>query len=41
VGVNGKAYVYDRENALPTADFLDPNDTVNEDAATFTRSPRS
>lgn len=36
MGVNGKAYVYDRENALPTADFLDPNDTVNESAATFT-----
>jgi hypothetical protein len=36
VGVNGKAYVYNRENALPTADFLDPNDTVNEGAATFT-----
>lgn len=35
-GVSGKAYVYDRENALPTADFLDPNDTVNESAATFT-----
>jgi hypothetical protein len=37
VGVNGKAYVYDRENALPTADFLNPNDTVNEDAGTFTQ----
>ena len=36
VGVNGKAYVYDRENALPSADFLDPNDTVNESAGTFT-----
>jgi hypothetical protein len=36
VGVNGKAYVYERENGLPTADFLDPNDTVNEGAATFT-----
>lgn len=34
--VNGKAYVYERENALPTVDFLDPNDTVNESAATFT-----
>lgn len=34
--VNGKAYVYDRENTLPTADWLDPNDTINEDAATFT-----
>ena len=36
VGVNGKAYVYNRENALATADFLDPNDTVNEGASTFT-----
>lgn len=36
VGVNGKAYVYNRENTLPSADFLDPNDTVNESAATFT-----
>lgn len=36
VGVNGKAYVYDRENALPSADFLDPNDTVNESAGSFT-----
>jgi hypothetical protein len=32
----GKAYLYVRENALPTVDFLDPNDAVNEDAATFT-----
>lgn len=36
VGINGKAYVYDRENSLPTAAFLDPNDTIGEDAATFT-----
>ena len=35
-GVNGKAYVYDRENTLSEADFLDPNDVVNEGAATFT-----
>lgn len=35
-GVNGKAYVYDRENTLSEADFLDPNDPVNEGAATFT-----
>ncbi len=34
--VTGKAYVYDRENVLATADFLDPNDTVLEDASTFT-----
>ena len=32
----GKAYVYIRENALPTVDFLDPNDVVLEGAATFT-----
>jgi HK97 family phage major capsid protein len=34
--VNGKAYVYDRENGLATASWLDPNDPVTEDAATFT-----
>lgn len=34
--VDGKAYVYHRENALPTVDFLDPNDTVSENAGTFT-----
>ena len=34
--VNGKAYVYHRENTLPTVSFLDPNDTVTEDAGTFT-----
>ncbi len=34
--VTGKAYVYDRENALATADFLDPNETVTEGASTFT-----
>mgnify|MGYP001397672887 FL=1 len=36
VGVNGKAYVYNRENTLGSADWLDPNDPVNESAATFT-----
>lgn len=36
VQVNGKAYVYHRENVLPTVDFLDPNDAVNEGAGTFT-----
>jgi hypothetical protein len=35
VGVNGKAYVYDRENTLPTAEFLDPNEETEENAATF------
>jgi len=34
--VNGKAYVYNRESTLGGADWLDPNDTVNEGAATFT-----
>lgn len=36
MGITGKAYVYDRENTLATADFLDPNDLVNEGASTFT-----
>ena len=36
MGINGKAYVYDREDTLATADFLDPNDAVNESASTFT-----
>jgi hypothetical protein len=35
-GVNGKAYVYERENTLASADFLDPNDAINESASTFT-----
>lgn len=34
--VTGKAYVYNRENALPTVAFLDPNDPVPESAGTFT-----
>lgn len=34
--VNGKAYVYNRENQLATAAWLDPNDTVPESASTFT-----
>lgn len=34
--VTGKAYVYDRESTLATADWLDPNDAVNEGASTFT-----
>lgn len=36
VGINGKAYVYNRENSLPSADFLSPNDQVNESAGDFT-----
>lgn len=31
----GKAYVYNREKAVVEAEFLDPNDTVNEGAAEF------
>jgi hypothetical protein len=34
--VNGKAYVYNRENTLGSADWLDPNDAVSESAASFT-----
>lgn len=36
VGIQGKAYVYNRENTLSGADWLDPNDAINESAATFT-----
>jgi hypothetical protein len=36
VKTEGKAYVYHRENTLGGADWLDPNDAVNESAATFT-----
>lgn len=36
MGIQGKAYVYDRENTIASADFLDPNDAVNEGASTFT-----
>lgn len=35
VQVNGKAYVYNREKTLGGADWLDPNDVVNEQASTF------
>jgi hypothetical protein len=34
--VNGKAYLYKRENTLASATYLDPNDTVVEEASTFT-----
>lgn len=34
--VNGKAYLYKRENTLATASYLDPYDTVPEEASTFT-----
>lgn len=33
--VDGKAYVYNRENTLATANWLDPNDVVAEDASKF------
>lgn len=36
VKTDGKAYVYNREATLGGADWLDPNDPVNESAATFT-----
>lgn len=36
VQVNSKAYVYERETTIGSADWLDPNDTVNESTATFT-----
>lgn len=36
VKTEGKAYVYNRENALSEAIFVDPNDTITEGAATFT-----
>jgi hypothetical protein len=36
VGVNGKAYVYNRETTLSGADWLDPNEGINESASTFT-----
>lgn len=36
VKVNGKAYVYNRENTLSEADFLSPNDIVNEGASDVT-----
>lgn len=35
VGVNGKAYVYNRELSNAGADWLDPNDPINESASTF------
>lgn len=34
--VQGKAYVYNRENTLGGVGFLDPNDTISESASTFT-----
>lgn len=34
--VNSKALVYNRENTLAEGDWLDPNEVINESAATFT-----
>lgn len=34
--VDGKAYLYKRENVLPTVEFLDPYEDVPESAGTFT-----
>lgn len=34
--VSSKAYLYNRENTLATADFLDPNEEIKENASTFT-----
>jgi len=34
--ISGKAYVYDRENTIGGADFLDVNEVVPEEASTFT-----
>lgn len=34
---NSKAYVYNRENALASVAFADPNDTITESASTFTQ----
>lgn len=34
--VNSKALVYNREKTLAGADWLDPNDTIAEEASTFT-----
>jgi hypothetical protein len=36
VKTEGKAYVYNRENGVVEAAFLDPNDNITEAAATFT-----
>ena len=36
VKVDGKAYVYNREDTLAGADWLDPNEEIKESASTFT-----
>jgi len=35
VKVDGKAYLYNREKTIGGADWLDPNEAINESAATF------
>ena len=35
VKVNSKAYLYNREDTLAGADFLDPNEEIQESASTF------
>lgn len=35
VKVNSKAYLYNREDTLASADFLDPNEEIQESASTF------
>lgn len=35
VHTEGKAYLYNRENTLGGADWLDPNDVINESGASF------
>jgi hypothetical protein len=35
-GLNNKALVYNRENTISEGDFYDPNETIAEEAATFT-----
>lgn len=34
VGTNNKAYVYNREDTLPTIDFVNPNEAINEGTGT-------
>ena len=36
VETKGKAYVYNRENTISEAIFVDPNDTITEEASTNT-----
>lgn len=36
VSLNSKAYVYNREDTIPTPTFIDPNEDITEGASTFT-----